>query len=255
MKKRAYLLILLLPLYFLLSYSSGAPAGRTGSPGDNGVSCTYCHSYSGSGYTPSFNVAGIPADGYQAGQTYQLTLTVSNVNTARKGFEACVENTSHQKQGVFNNVDGNTQAIQNNTYITHTLSGNTHSQWTFNWTAPASLQGNLTLYFAVNMANGNGASTGDYIQTGSTSIPENTNALHEISAAAIKIYPNPASDYIRIMSDQYKFDQAKITDILGKTYPAYLKNNRIDVSFLQKGTYFLSLQNEKFKVSKQFIKK
>ena len=255
MKKRAYFLILLLPLYLLLSYSSGAPSGHTGSPGDNGATCTSCHSYSGSGYSPAFDVAGIPADGYQAGQTYQLTLSVSNVSTAKKGFEACVEDASHQKQGVFNNVDGNTQAIQSNTYITHTSAGNTQSQWTFNWTAPASLQGDLTLYFAVNMANGNGSTSGDYIQTGSTSIPEHTNAIHEMAADEIKIYPNPTSNFIKIISDQYKFDQAKIIDILGKTYPAHLKNNRIDVSFLRKGTYFLSLQNKKFKVSKQFIKK
>jgi len=239
----------------LFAYSSGAPYGYSGSPGDNSRTCNQCHSYSGSGYSPTFDVTGIPANGYQPGQTYQLTLSVSNVTTAKKGFEACVEDTSHQKQGSFSNTDGNTQAIHSNEYITHTSSGNTHSSWTFNWTAPTTAQGDLTLYFAVNMANGDGSTSGDYIQAGSFPVPENTNALKEIAADKIKIYPNPASSFIQIMSNHYKFDQVKIADISGKTYPAYLKNNQIDVSFLQKGIYFFNLQNEKFKVSKQFIKK
>ncbi len=255
MKKNAYLLIFLLPIYLLLSYSSGAPFGYSGSPGDNGRTCNQCHSYSGSGYSPTFDVTGIPANGYQAGQTYQLTLSVSNVNTAKKGFEACVENASHQKQGTFSSVDGNTQPIQSNTYITHTSSGNTQSQWTFNWTAPATSQGDLTLYFAVNMANGNGSTSGDYIQASSVSIPEDTNAVQEIADDQIKIYPNPADDFIKIDTNTYQFNQAEIKDVIGKTYPVKITNNRIDVSFLPAGTYILKLQNDKYKSVKQFIKK
>ena len=255
MKKNVYLLVFLLPLYLLFSYSSGAPFGYSGSPGDNGRICNQCHSYSGSGYSPVFDVTGIPANGYQPGQTYQLTLSVSNVNTAKKGFEACVEDASHQKQGTFSNADGNTQAIHSNTYITHTSAGNTQSQWTFNWTAPSTSQGDLTLYFAVNMANGNGSTSGDYIQASSVSIPENTNALQEIEAGQIKIYPNPADTFINIDTKDYRFDQAEIKDVLGKTYPVNIKNNQIDVSFLPAGTYFLKLKSTQYKSIKQFIKK
>ena len=255
MKKNTYLLVFLLPLYLLLSNASGAPFGYSGSPGDNSRTCNTCHSYSGSGYSPTFNVTGIPANGYQAGQTYQLTLSVSNVNTAKKGFEACVENASNQKQGTFSNADSNTQAIQSNTYITHTSAGNTQSQWTFNWTAPTTAQGDLTLYFAVNMANGNGSTSGDYVQASSVSIPEDTNAVQEIVGDQIKIYPNPADEYIRITTNDYQFDQAEIKDVLGKVYPAKINNNRIDVSFLPSGTYFLELKNAQYNSIKQFIKK
>lgn len=255
MIKKNYLLVFLLPVYLLLSYSSGAPAGFTGSPGDNNHKCDQCHSYSGSGYSPTFDVTGIPANGYQPGQTYQLTLSVSNVSTARMGFEACVENASNQKQGTFNNSDATTQAIQGNTYITHTSSGNTHSQWTFDWTAPSGSQGDLTLYFAVNMANGDGSTSGDYIQTGSVSIPEDTNSLKEIDANQIVVYPNPANDFINLSTGDYQFDKGEIQDISGKIYPVSLQNNRIDISFLSAGTYILKLQNQQFKSAKQFIKK
>ena len=255
MNKKSYLLVFLLPLYLLFSYSSGAPFGYSGSPGDNNRMCDQCHSYSGSGYSPSFDVTGIPANGYQPGQTYQLTLTVSNVSTPRMGFEACVENTSNQKQGTFTNIDGTTQAIQSNTYITHTTSSNTHTQWTFNWTAPTTSQGDLNLYFSVNMANGDSNTTGDYVQGGSVNIPEDTNILKEIDATQIKIYPNPASEFINLSTANYQFDQVEIHDILGKTYPVKLQNNRINISFLPAGTYILTLQNEQYKAVKQFIKK
>ena len=255
MKKNAYLLVFLLPLYLLFSYSNGAPFGYSGSPGDNGRTCNQCHTYSGSGYSPTFDVTGIPVNGYQPGQTYQLTLNVSNVNTSKMGFEACVEDASQQKQGTFSNADGNTQPIQSNTYITHTSAGNTQSQWTFNWTAPATAQGDLTLYFAVNMANGNGSTSGDYVQASSVSIPEDTNTVREIADDQVKIYPNPADDFIKIDPDTYQFDQAEIKDVLGKTYPVNIKNNQIDVSFLPAGTYFLELKNAQYKSIKQFIKK
>ena len=255
MIKKAYLLVFLLPLYLLFSNSNGAPAGVTGSPGDNNRKCDQCHSYSGAGYSPTFEVTGIPADGYQPGQTYQLTLTVSNVNTARMGFEACVENASNQKQGTFSNIDGTTQAIQGNTYITHTSSSNTQTQWSFNWTAPTTAQGDLNLYFSVNMANGDSNTTGDYVQAGSASIQQGANSLKEIDAGQVTIFPNPAGDFVNLSTGDIQFDKAEIQDVLGKTYPAKLHNNRIDVSFLPAGTYILKLQNEEFKSVKQFIKK
>jgi len=255
MKKNYYLLIFLLPAYLLLSYSSGAPFGYSGSPGDNGRTCNQCHTYSGSGYSPTFDVTGIPANGYQPGQTYQLTLSVSNVTTAKKGFEACVEDANHQKQGTFSNADSNTQAIQNNEYITHTGSGTTQSAWTFNWTAPATTQGDVTLYFAVNMANGNGSTSGDYIQSGSVVIPIDTNAMNDQIADAIHIYPNPADNYIWLQSEYTDFDHISITDILGKNYPVKLKNKQIDIRFLPSGTYILNLEKGKTTITKQFIKK
>jgi len=255
MKKNYYLFVFLLPVYFLLSYSSGAPFGHTGSPGDNGHTCNQCHTYSGSGYNPDFVIDGIPPNGYLPGQTYQLTLTVNNVNTIRKGFEACIENASHQKQGTFANVDNNTQTLQSNTYITHTSSSNTHSSWSFNWTAPAN-ENDLTLYFAVNMANGNGSSTGDYIENSQVTIPISTNGnVEEISKKQIKLFPNPATDIIRLDTGNYQFEYVGIRDIQGKTYPVSIENNRINVSFLPTGTYFLQLKNEKNQVVKEFIKK
>ena len=256
MKRNLYLLILLLPAYLLMSYSTGAPEGYTGSPGDYGFTCTQCHSNNGVSYTPTITVSGIPATGYVPGQTYQIALSVTGATNAKTGFEACVEDASNQKQGSFANMDANTQSLQNNTYVTHTASGTNNPNWQFTWTAPANAQENLTFYYAINLADGNGNSDYDYIEAGSADFPiDPAFKIKEFSDIELKIYPNPATDYLVLKSEKYQFDKAQITGMSGKTFSVQIINNRIDVGFLPTGNYFLHLQNEQISGVKQFIKK
>jgi hypothetical protein len=254
MKKNIYLLALLIPAYLLMSYSSGAPYGYTGSPGDYGATCTTCHSSDGASYSPYIQLSGIPTAGYVPGQTYNLQLSYSNASVNKSGFEACIENTSNQRQGSFSNLDNNTTTLQNNSYITHTSSGNTLTGWQFQWTAPATSQGNLKLYYAINLANGNGQSTGDYVVNGHFDIPEQSNAIHQLNENDIKIYPNPATDFIKVKNIK-SIKNLQITDVKGSTYPVQIQNNQINISFLPSGIYFLHIQNEDVSIKKQFIKK
>lgn len=57
----------------LFASSNGSPGGRSGSPGDNNQTCTACHSGTAVNQTGWIST-NIPASGYVAGQTYQLTL-------------------------------------------------------------------------------------------------------------------------------------------------------------------------------------
>ena len=256
MKRRIYLLILLLPAYLLMSYSTGAPFGYSGSPGDNGRTCTICHSANGVSYTPTITVSGIPSSGYVPGETYQIVLSVTDANNAKTGFQACVEDASHQKQGSFANMDANTQAIENNTYVTHTSSGTTTPDWQFTWTAPADAQGDLSLYYAINMADGDGNSTNDYVESGSADFTiDPAFKINEFSDKDLKIYPNPATDFLILESEKYQFEQVYLLDMSGKKHPVQIINNRIDVRNLPAGNYFLHLQNEEISGVKQFIKK
>jgi len=255
MKRNFYLFVLLIPAYFLMSYSSGAPFGYSGSPGDSGRTCATCHAPDGASYMPSINLSGLPVDGYVPGQTYRLHFQLSNTgSTSKYGFEICVENNANQKQGSFAGVGGNTQGIQSNTYVTHTSAGTSAADWLFDWTAPATSQGELKLYYAINLANGNGSSSGDYIQNDYFTIAENTNAITALSDDLLSIYPNPATDFIRLKTT-YKFNRIQLVDMQGKSYPVQLQDNQIDVSFLPAGNYFLQVQNEKINGVKQFLKK
>ncbi len=254
MKNRIYLLTLLLPAYFLMSYSSGAPFGYSGSPGDNGRTCTQCHSFSGTPAHPSMSISGFPTNGYVPGQTYNLTLSVSNTNNPVTGFELTVEDNSHQKSGTLSPVDANTQALENNTYLTHTTQGRSIKTWNFQWTAPPAGSGSANFYYAINLANGDGNTTGDQIVNTYDVWGEDVNNVKTLNNINIKIYPNPATDYLIVQSDKYRFEQAQIIDISGKIYPVKIVNKQIDISYLPTGKYYLYFQNEQIKGSVSFIK-
>src|SRR5262245_46133869 len=69
----------------LTANNSGAPSGRTGSPGDNS-NCSACHAGG------AVNVAGImsstiPPTGYEPGLTYTITATCTDAALNRFGFQ------------------------------------------------------------------------------------------------------------------------------------------------------------------------
>ncbi len=251
--KNKYLFIFLLPLFALLGYSGGALNGYTGSPGD-GNNCTACHSFSGTAPTPTITLTGFPSNTYQPGQTYNLHLEVTGVNNPKTGFQLTIENSSNAKMGGLTPVDSNTQSGQGGNYITHTSSGNTSHAWDFQWTAPSNAQGNLGVYFAVNIANGDGTSSGDFITTNSINLQEDTSGIPEISNNSVRLFPNPAIDFITIQTDK-PVSQINLLDINGKEVEVSIKENKIDVSLLPPGNYFIHIKSEGKNFVKQFIKK
>ena len=119
--------------------STGAPAGRTGSPGDNGNTCATagCH-----GATPTAGsnlfLVGVPSGGYNPGQTYLVQVNFSG--TGNKGFQISPQNQTGTLLGELINTttSGNqgTQTVGSGKYITHRLAQSTASaSWTFQWRA------------------------------------------------------------------------------------------------------------------------
>ncbi len=252
--KNKYLLVFLLPVLVLMSYSGGAPSGYTGSPGDNNQTCAACHSPGNSLY-PNIVISGIPTSGYVLGHTYNVRLQVSNTSNPKTGFQITIENSSNQKLGGFSPLNANTQSSQGGNYITHTLQGSDLKDWIFYWTAPSTSQGDVKLYYAINFANGNGNSTGDYIFHDNITIHEDTSAsISESNDGNIEIYPNPTQNYINIKSD-IKIDNIYIYNVSGQKINTEIKNNKIDISKLTKGNYVLKLVSNGKILSKQFIKK
>src|SRR5678815_691690 len=114
---------------------------------------------------------------YVPGQTYPITVTHNNLTDAtrlRWGFELTVLDTSDEKAGNLQNLDGLTQVLNNQgpgsarQYIEHTSAGTFVGQqhtasWTFNWTAPPTDVGPVFFYAAGNQANNDGNTSGDYI--------------------------------------------------------------------------------------------
>ncbi len=172
-KTYSFLIVLSLPIALLLfSYVSGSPGGKTGSPGDNGATCTDCHT--GTAQTQmSWISSTIPVEGYTAGETYQITATGTHAGVVKFGFELTSEDLMGAKVGVFSIIDANRTKLANGgKSVTHkntgvTPTGNSNS-WTVDWTAPET--GSVTFYAAFNAANGNGATSGDIIYTSSMTV-------------------------------------------------------------------------------------
>lgn len=149
----------------LKKYSSGALAGYTGAPGEQ--NCTQCHGgavQDGSNENLfSIRQNGVDVTEYLPGETYELSLNLFS-DPAKKGFEVTVLDSDNNFAGQFT-VGPNTQIKTGGgrKYVTHTGSGNAPSGWTWSWTAPDDIAGELRFYIATNKANGNGTSTGDMI--------------------------------------------------------------------------------------------
>jgi PKD repeat protein len=92
-----------------------------------------------------------------------------------------------------------------------------------------------------------------YITVGATGI-------ESASQAPIRIYPNPASDFIWVQGAGYRVQDVKLLDITGKIIPVSFYNDnegiRVDVSGLSQGIYLLQTTlPEGRTASQRFVKK
>jgi hypothetical protein len=69
--------------------------------------------------------------------------------------------------------------------------------------------------------------------------------INELEKESIKVYPNPTSDYVYIkLKSNSKIEQVEIYDLSGKIVKQInIKEDKIDLSFLEKGIYILKLKN------------
>lgn len=199
--------------------SSGAPAGRTGSPGDGGLTCSAvgCH---GATPQPGSNLffVGVPTAGYNPGQTYLVQVNFSGLGN--KGFQLSPQSPNGTLLGQLINTNSTgTQGTQTvgvgGKYITHRLaqSGATGS-WSFQWRAPAAGTGPVTFYGAFV----NGKDSG--LRTEQVTIQENPAAsVNEAGKLRqFKMYPNPVNDRLTLTYTLDRIEKViiKVYDITGR---------------------------------------
>lgn len=193
--------ILIIPVFLLiwiiiqafggsdLKNPTGAPAGFTGSPGDR-QNCTVCH---GGTANPVADLitSNIPPEGYIAGSTYEITITVPG--SGRKGFQVSPQNTDGALLGTLIPGTG-TQLVGDNKYITHTAASTAaNASWTFQWTAPAAGTGEVIFYGAVVAGQPNVGLT-------TLTVAENTGiGIDDKHISELNIYPNPAKGPLQIV--------------------------------------------------------
>lgn len=198
--------------------STGAPAGRTGSPGDGGLTCSAsnCH---GATPQPGSNLflVGVPTAGYNPGQTYLVQVNFSG--TGNKGFQISPQNQNGGLLGELINTttSGNqgTQTVGSGKYITHRLAQSTASgSWTFQWRAPSAGTGPVTFYGAFVNGRNNG------LRTQAITIQENPAA--SVAEAGklqqFRMYPNPVNDRLTLSYSLERTEKVniKVYDITGR---------------------------------------
>ena len=159
--------------------ASGPSPSYTFAPGE--TNCTACHSdfqvNSGPG---SVQISGLPQT-YTTGQQIAVTVTTSQVGQTVYGFQLTAIDSTGKTVGSFSLPNGQMQTVtnvvsgQSRTYVEHTISGITPTQfntksWTFTWTAPNTTAGQVNFFAAGNAANSDGSTSGDYIYTTTKSI-------------------------------------------------------------------------------------
>ena len=136
--------------------------------------CTACHG----SYTlvqSGLVLTGTPAS-YAPGQTYPLTLTVTNSNTGiiQAGFQIVATNGSNGTQiGTFSAPTGTRLAGSGRLIQEYPQDLNTarSASWSFNWTAPSSgPPANVVFYYVAVAGNSDGDSGGDYVHSGNSPV-------------------------------------------------------------------------------------
>ncbi len=255
----SYLSILIIPVSLILySSSTGSPGGKSGSPLD-GANCTDCH-----GTDPEtaegWITSDIPEEGYTAGETYTITVTGMHENVGLMGFELTAEST-FGKVGEFAIIDEErTQFTNNDRAVTHTSDGiepeGDTNTWDVEWTAPSVGMATITFYAAVNAANGNGsADAGDVIYLTSLEVMEISTGIGEDALADnIRVYPNPATDYVTIETPQDA--QLQVVNFLGQLMlekEATGTSTQVDVSGFESGIYFARIMKDGESITKRMV--
>lgn len=209
---------LLFSLSFLLIIASGfdssspcdAPlvGGHTGAPGE--TDCSGCHAganNSGAGIL-NFDIGGGITQ-YIPGQTYVCTVTIEQSNIDKFGF-SCValKDSGNNTTGAFSLTDATRTRLYADgprNYVSHkpcaadaTTVGT--NQWTFNWQAPSTDVGTITLYVGSLASNHNHSTTGDNTYSAQIQLAPAPTGINEISNnfSNLFLFPNPSEGNIEI---------------------------------------------------------
>jgi hypothetical protein len=166
-------------LYRAAASTGGAPAARTGAPGES--TCTSCHNAGTN--TGVFSIAA--PSGYVPGQTYTIQVQHATTDTSRGawGFELIPLTSGNAMAGTVATLNANTRirvsgaksyVEQSSTgaFLGQTLTAN----WSFSWTAPATNIGNVTFYAAGLQGDNSGDESGDQTYVRSVVVPPVTTA-------------------------------------------------------------------------------
>jgi hypothetical protein len=208
-------------------YVFGAPASRTGAPGELTCATSGCHGGTAldgtteNVFIPTFNGSAVTS--YVPGQTYTIGLSLAS-NPTKKGFQATVLDGSNNFVGTLTaSASTGTASVtgMGRTYINQTSAGSAAPVWAFTWTAPAVDAGTVRFYVATIKTNNNGNNSGDVIYTSIHSLGSAV-GLKENESAIVKDFtasfsPSNSSVYLAYSSLINGNSNVNIVDMNGRS--------------------------------------
>lgn len=222
-------------------------SGYAGSPGEQ--ICSSCHG--GAATTGSVILGSDMVNWeYVPGQTYNMTVTISQTGMAVFGLCTEALNSSNVNAGTLVAGTGSQIKTASNgrKCVTHVLNGGAVANsktYTFTWVAPVAGTGNVTFYVASVAGNKNNQDSGDAVYKTTQVITEKTNvAIDEtFNVKDIQIAPNPVADWANITTTRTDIAAYHILDVNGKEV-MNVSTAPIFVASLAKGMYFVQAINK-----------
>ena len=239
-KKILVLIIIIAPVLMMGKLpdilSFGAPVSSSGAPDEVTCANTGCHDNftANTGNAHLSLSIGNNLSEYVPGQTYPVTVTISETGINRFGFQlVAIKNNDSLNAGelivtdtVRTQLITNLIALTDRKYITYTYAGTEPyssglGQWTFNWTAPLQDVGPVTLYVGAVSANNDHTDGGDHVYTSSKTLtPDLSSAIKQFdeSEIVLSLFPNPVSNQLNIKfnNNPLSLVQCRLYDIQGK---------------------------------------
>lgn len=245
LRKITIVTISLSAFYLILSSNSSGPGGnRTGSPGSSG-NCSGCHSnaqVSGSVDIVVKDLNGNPITTYIPNTKYNITVNSSG-NSSKYGFQFTAMNSSNQKVGTFGTAPSKTSVYNSGqAQIWGHTSPATTSQsasWTIEWTSPAAGTGEISMYTASVISNGNNSDNGDFVATKNVKLTESsTNNTVKIAVNDFKVYFDQNNTMIKANQE---LKRVLVWDYSGKLVKSSEENNtHCSVNNLKPGAYIVN---------------
>ena len=250
------------------SYQGGAPAGKTGSPGDGGNTCntSYCHS--GPSATDQFITISMQEN---APREYTILIEAQSATPfqyTKAGFQACIENGAGVKIGELSTISNTLTKIIFQNYITHKTAGtalnenlvSTHHAWEFNWTASDDFVGEATVYAAVMLTNNNGNNAGD-VHIASNYAFNVGVGLDEVNSFDFSVYPNPVAEQINLVFEATLEESTRISlmDMKGSEivlFEGFLNQKEYSFvlpSMMAPGVYALRIEGDSRRSTRNII--
>lgn len=246
-----------------ISYTSGAPEGRTGSPGD-GDHCATSGCHANNPATPTGNevvglTTNIPLTGYIPGTIYDLTATMSDPAISKFGFEISPQNETGDILGSL--IAGpETGLVGLSGYVTHTFSFTTgpgSRSWDFSWMAPEVGTGDVTFYGAYNFTNNNSQTSGDVVVLLDSTFTEDlTTEIANQASNRFNIYPNPVNREFRIDGAR-GLTRYQLFNLEGRVVQSGIVSIatpvKVDRSKVKAGIYFIRVNNKEHDEMTRFL--